>query len=509
LGFNSYPFILLFLPVAVLLHRLALAWGARARQAVLLGAGLVFYALAGMAALPVLAGSVLGNYACARVLAGAGEARRAWVLRIGVMANLAALGLFKYSGWIAGMAWPALGARLEHSLILPLGLSFFTFQQIGFLVDVARGRCPVPPLLTHAATIVFFPIMLSGPVTYVRELVPQFAAIPPRDTRRADLLVGSSLFAVGLFKKTVLADTMALWVDPLFDAVDKGGHPASLQAWMMLAGYLLQMYFDFSGYSDMAMGAARMLGVRIPLNFFSPLRSTSVIDWWRRWHASLGRFVNDYIFQSLALPLTRWAMARGASRRMLHAAGVLLPTAIAMLVIGAWHGGRWTYVVFGLLHATFMVVAELWRFWRHKRPALLPPKVWAVFANALTMVCVLVALAPFRAGSMGAAVRIWAAMTGLVHAGVAWPFPGAVLVPVAAAEIVAGLLFAHLLPNSIELFRHWQPVLPTPLLPAKGKPSTRLAWRPSLGWALALGVVFAAGLAFVSRGGGQFVYFAF
>jgi len=519
LAFNSLLFILLFLPVVVWLHRLALARGsAVARQVVLVAAGLVFYALAGLAALPVLAASVIGNHVCAKIIASRVAVlprSGAMALRIGVIANLALLGAFKYSAFAVGMFAPGLAVRIDHTLILPIGLSFFTFQQIGFLVDVARGRCAVPRPLAHAASIVFFPIMLAGPITYVRELVPQLERIPSREERRSDLGVGAALFAIGLFKKTVLADTLALWVDPLFSGVDQGGHPGSIQAWMMVGGYLLQMYFDFSGYSDMAIGAARMVGIRVPLNFFSPLRSTSIIEWWRRWHASLGRFVNEYIFQSLALPLTRWVMARGGSMRMIHGAGVLLPTAISMFVIGVWHGGRWTYAVFGLLHALYMVIAEIWRFWRKRRKPLLPPRLGQVLApalgNVLTIACVLVALAPFRATTMGAAARIWVGMAGGAadrFAGVAWPFPGPVMVPVAGAEIVAGLLFVYTLPNSLQLFRDWQPVLPTPLLSAKAR-MPRLVWRPTIGWALALGLVGAAGLAFISRGGGQFVYFAF
>lgn len=509
MGFNTYSFILVFLPLVVLMHALAARFcGHKGRVPVLLVAGLVFYAVGSTRTLPVLLVSMVGNYLCARRLTQvSGPAQATW-LRAGVVTNLGMLILFKYSGFVATNIDLPLPDRLTGLLILPLGLSFFTFQQIGFLVDVARGTCPLPRPLTYAGSIAFFPVMISGPVTYVRELAPQLEATPPAS--REDMAVGLGQFAIGLFKKTVIADSFSLWVDPLFTAVEAGGTPGTGQAWMMLLGYLMQMYFDFSGYSDMAAGIARMFGIRLAINFFSPLKVASIIDWWRRWHISLGRFVNDYIFQSLALPLTRRAMSQGRSRAGITAAGVLLPTAISMLVIGAWHGGRWTYFVFGALHAFYMVVAESWRFRRGKRGSLIKGRAAPIVGNLLTLACVLIALAPFRAETLNGTTRIWKALSGFGGgAGLTWPFPGPAYGPVAMTEIVAALIFVHVLPNSVELFRDRAPVLPTPLLRNDSGPIFRLAWRPTPGWSLALGLVLAVGFAFIARGAGQFVYFAF
>lgn len=506
MAFNSYGFLLAFLPLLCCANH----WvrrGASARQAVLLLFGTVFYAMGSLLSLPFLAGSLAVNFVLARQIHHAqGEARRRWTWA-GVGLNVLSLVYIKYAAFLLGdwaVVWPFHLAG--GGLFLPLGMSFFTFQQISFLVDVSRGTLQPPRLLTYAAGIVFFPCLLSGPIVYVREIAPQLDR--PQDESEAglDMTVGLGQFAIGLAKKAVVADTMALWVDPLFVATQAGGQPSLVQGWLMVTGYLLQMYFDFSGYSDMALGLGRMLGLRLPLNFYSPLRATSIIDWWRRWHMSLGRFVNDYIFQSLALPLTRWAMVRGASRWGVSAAGVLLPTALSMFVIGAWHGGRWTFIAFGALHALYMVAAELWRMVRGRKAAPLP--VW--LGNGLTILCVLVALAPFRADTMAAASRIWLGMAGMAGgAGVAWPFPGAAMAQLALAEVIAGLLFCYLLPNTGQLFIGHTPALPSPLFRQLPRARITLIWRPNIVWGLMLGMMLALGAIFVSRIGGQFVYFAF
>lgn len=506
MAFNSYGFLFVFLPLLWLVNR----WARRnvvTRQVMLLIFGLVFYAMAGLASLPFLAVSMVVNFLLARCIhAASGEGRRRWTW-VGVSLNVLSLVTIKYAAFLMGPwggIWPLHLAG--GALFLPLGMSFFTFQQISYLVDVSRGTLQPPRPLTYGASILFFPCLLSGPIVYVREIAPQLDKPQDEGEVGQDMAVGLGQFAIGLTKKTVAADTMALWVDPLFAATQAGGQPSMMQGWLMVMGYLLQMYFDFSGYSDMALGLARMLGLRLPLNFYSPLRVTSIVDWWRRWHMSLGRFVNDYIFQSLALPLTRWAMARNAGRRGVMAAGVLLPTAISMFVIGAWHGGRWTYIVFGALHAFYMVVAEMWRMARGRKAAPLP--VW--LGNVLTILCVLIALAPFRADTMEAASRIWLGMAGVAgRAGVAWPFPGAVTAQLAWAEVLAGLLFVYLLPNTAQIFADRQPSLPSPLFKQVPAAWVALTWRPTVVWGLALGALLALGAVFVSRVGGQFVYFAF
>lgn len=247
-------------------------------------------------------------------------------------------------------------------------------------------------------------------------------------------------------------------------------------------------------------------------NFHSPLRVTSIVDWWRRWHMSLGRFVGDYIFQPLALVLTRSAARRGLGRNAAFALGVLIPTFIAMLVIGAWHGGNWTFIVFGLLHASYMVVAETWRFVRRRARRGRQARPWQhVLGNASTIVAVLVALVPFRAPDMQTALALWQAMAGLGPAGsaVAWPALPGLGATGLAAMIALGLAIAYLLPNSAQLLGRFEPHLAWPAWASVSPAPLRFTIAPSLRWGLVLGLLAFVGLAFVSRGTGSFVYFGF
>jgi len=513
MAFNSYGFALLFLPLVWVAYLLAARFCGRGiRLAVVIAAGLAFYALACTWALPVLLISLAGNYGAARMIAAAqGAARQRW-LALGVSANVAALVVYKFTGFFgANLALIVPGPPVLRELALPLGISFFTFQQISLLVDVSRGLVTQLRPLTYLASILFFPYLVSGPITYYREFASQIEGEP--EDWKGNGVAGITLFSIGLFKKTVLADTLILWVDPMFADVASGHSPVTVQAWAMVIGFLFQMYFDFSGYSDMAAGVARLFGVRLPLNFYSPMRVTSIMDWWRRWHMSLGRFVNDYIFQSLALPLTRKAMMRGYGNWGVKALGVLVPTAVSMLVIGAWHGGRWTYVLFGLLHAVYMVIAEIWLFWRkkHRKRKAPPSRLANMRGHVLTMLCVLVALVPFRAPDMGSVWRIWQSMVGLgsEQALLTWPMLAPVGAGVVVAELAVALFIVYALPNTAQLLDRLAPSLPFAGADKISRGVLPLRWRPGLAWGLIMGALLMLGLTFVSRGANSFVYFSF
>ena len=509
MAFNSYGFVLVFLPVTVLAYWIwARLCPGRGRLILLIAASLFFYALAARGALVLLLASITLNFLGSRlILASSGKARHAW-LSAGVSANILLLLYFKYSGFLlANMGLVSMASPLRD-IILPLGISFFTFQQIAFLVDTARARIGPAHPLTYGASILFFPTILAGPITYYREFAPQAEADPDRGLIGTHVGVGAILLALGLFKKVVIGDSLALWVDPLFAAAGAGQEMGMLLAWSMAVGYLLQLYFDFSGYSDMALGCARMVGIRLPLNFFSPMRVTSIIDWWRRWHMSLGRFVGDYIFQPLALPLTRWAMRRRLGRWPVHILSVLVPTFIAMFIVGAWHGGNWTFMVFGLLHAFFMVVAEGWRFLRRKSRRKTVSRGAKIAGNCATLSAVLITMIPFRAPDMATTMHLWEAMIGLGNAGapVVWgalPGLGATgygLMMLLAAAIV------FLLPNSAQFLGKFDPALAWAAWRGQARPCLNLSFAPRLAWTIPLGVLFFLGLAFISRGSGGFVY---
>ncbi|MDP9057743.1 MAG: hypothetical protein M3N34_10550 [Pseudomonadota bacterium] len=504
--FNSYGYLLLFLPFVVTLYRGVARFGGRAhRLLVLIAASLAFYALADAATLALLLVSLVGNFLLARRI-GASVTKQSWA-SCGVAANIAVLVWFKFGLSRFAILEPLWGhnANAVRQLLLPVGLSFYTFQQIAFLVDTARERIGRAEPLSYAASVLFFPTIVAGPITYYRDFAPQVDAGPDSARLADDLTIGLVQIAMGLFKKTVIADTFALWVDPLFARTAGGMTTGPCVSWAMVTGFLLEMYFDFSGYSDMAMGSARMLGIRLPLNFYSPLRVTNIVDWWRRWHMSLGRFVNEYVFQSLALPLTRWGMGRGLARTSLLVVTILLPTAVSMVVIGAWHGAKWTYLVFGLMHAGYMIIAECWAFVRGKRK--LATQAWhGWLGNALTLLAVLFALAPFRATDMPTTLGIWRGMLGFSP-----DAPGSLaFVPgggaIVAFEIAVGLAICWLLPCSTRLLDKFEPCLDWQRWRKVSAPTVLLEWRPNLRWGLACGALLFASIAFIGRGSGGFVY---
>ncbi|MBN8872650.1 MAG: MBOAT family protein [Rhodospirillales bacterium] len=398
--FHSQPFILGFLPLCLggffLLGRLAgRVWALRW----LVCASFAFYAWWRPPFVLLLAASIALNYLLGQHilrLARAGRARpaRRWLIG-GVALNLGLLGWFKYADFLLHTVAP--DAPALH-LFLPLAISFFTFQQIMFLVDSARCDRQDTGALPYAAFIAFFPHLIAGPIVRPKEIIPQLTAPDLVRPNRENLTAGLMLFLLGLAKKLVLADTFGSFADRGFDAAAAGEALTFFEAWYAALAYALQIYFDFSGYSDMAIGLARMLNVRFPLNFDSPYQAASITAFWRRWHMTLSRFLRDYLY----IPL---GGSRAGQRRR------LVNLMLTMLLGGLWHGAAWTFVLWGGLHGLFLVVHAAWtrRGWALPR---LP-------AQALTLLAVTLAWVPFRADGMAAT---WAMLRGMAGAnGIALP----------------------------------------------------------------------------------------
>jgi D-alanyl-lipoteichoic acid acyltransferase DltB (MBOAT superfamily) len=515
MAFNSFLFVFCFLPfVLVGYYALALTRLHRLRIPFLILATLLFYARGAPHFTPLLLASVVGNYVFGLAVARSRGWRARTFLTLGVVINVSLLLYFKYSNFFIVNLDGATGAHIPLlKLALPLAISFYTFQQIAYLVDVSRGAVAGRAPLKYLASILFFPSIISGPIVFYRELEPQLEARPAGADVGANLLTGLTLFSMGLFKKTVIADTLGLWVDPACDAIHAGAHLGAAASWGLAAAYLLQIYFDFSGYSDMATGLARMLGIRLPLNFHSPIRCTSIIDYWRRWHITLGRFVNLYIFQPVAIPLARWSAERGLGRGPALIVATLLPTFSTMLIIGAWHGGAWTYVVFGALHGLYMVANETFNFLtRKQRKGRDETAAMRAAGNILTMMAVMFAIVAFRSANLADAARWWSGMVGLGGAGPAWsgwpamkPLGGLGLVLVAAPSA----LIAYLFPNSEQILTRIDPVLEWKKWRTISPPAISFAWRPTPAWAMATGLTLFIALAFIARGTTKFVYFNF
>jgi D-alanyl-lipoteichoic acid acyltransferase DltB (MBOAT superfamily) len=516
-SFNSIIFILAFLPVAILgYYSLALTALHRMRLPFLILMALIFYGRAQISYIPLVLGSIVVNYGFAAMIARNADrdsAKKVW-LTLGVVANAAVLLSLKYLSPVVGTVAAAFGRPSPLGIIVaPLAISFYTFQQISFLVDIARGKVVLEGLVRYTSFVAFFPTLLAGPISLYSEIGPQLAIRPQRKGVPQNILIGLIIFSLGLFKKTVLADTAGLWVDPIFAAVHKGSAPGFLLGWGAAFAYTLQIYFDFSGYCDMAIGTARMLGIVLPLNFYSPLRSTSISDVWRRWHMTLGRFVRTYIYQPLSVPLTRFAAQKGYGKWTGIVISTFVPTFLSMLIIGTWHGPSWTYVVFGAMHGTFMCINELYNFLTRKKRRKQKDSRAAIFSyGLLTLLAFVTAEVPFRSDNMSDACRIFGGMAGFHGLGLThdWhrffsPTGNGMMLPM----ILIGLLIVYFLPNTEQIMDCVHPALEWEKWRIVDPAQIRIQFRFTPAWIAMVSLALFLGFAFISRGTTKFIYFNF
>jgi alginate O-acetyltransferase complex protein AlgI len=540
--FNSYEFIFVFLPVTLVVFLLL----GRASRSLALGwlivASLIFYAWWRPINVPIIGISLAVNFTLASWLQrlGSDERRgglRQVILAVGIGFNIAFLGYFKYSNFLLTAMNDVTGTDfvLTH-VVLPLGISFITFQKIAFLVDVQAGRIESFRLRDYLLFVLFFPQLIAGPIVHYREMMPQFHRNPCRFDREA-FAVGLTMIVLGLFKKVVLADGMASYVTPIYALAHGGGVVSLFPAWLAAVGFTLQIYFDFAGYSDMAAGLARCFGVRLPLNFYSPLQASSIIDFWSRWHVTLTRFLTAYLYNPMLLRLTRGRFAKGlpglgGRNANLGAFLELLagPTLLTMLISGIWHGAGYLFVLWGLLHGVYLIINHAWRF--------VGPKLWsskesyARFARpagfVLTFFSVVVAMVLFRSPDWHTASDVLRGMLG--QHGVELPrlfvdkLGSRGLLPhlVSIAEglsakdfvvmnlwMIVLLLIALTLPNSIQIMASYEPVLGAKERPANtGLLPRALIWSPTIPWALALSLLAAAAIMRVG-GPSEFLYWQF
>ena len=384
--FHSQIFLLLFLPVTLFgYYGLARKPGGRIWWLIL--ASFVFYGYWDYRLIPLLAGSIIVNWLLARLHPRV-PARLIAIL--GVTANLLVLGIFKYADFFADVAaWFSGQPREPWSIILPLGISFFTFQQISYLVDLERRGTPAYGFRDYALFVCFFPQLIAGPIVRHNELIPQFEITPLRPGLNERMSRGFILLICGVAKKVFVADPLARIADPIFSAAAAGNPLSFADGWIASCAFGLQIYFDFSGYSDMALGLALLFGFALPVNFERPYIATSIRDFWRRWHITLSRFLRDYLY----IPL-------GGSRKgPVVGAAALMAT---MLLGGLWHGAGMTFVIWGGLHGLALAINHAWS----KAAIPLAP----VLAWAFTMLFVFIAWVLFRADSFDAAVGIYRAM---------------------------------------------------------------------------------------------------
>ena len=423
--FNSFPFIFAFLPITVLGYELLRRRGLqRAKKVWLIAASCVFYAYWSAAFLGLLFVSIVVNFFVGRRLQALARDRGTSsrrLLIIGLIWNLSLLGYFKYANFFIDNFDAAFGLHIEIArIVLPLGISFFTFQKVAFLVDSYRNKVEPHTFIDFALFVMFFPQLIAGPIVHFGEVIRQFSqpTTPPAANRYA---IGVTVFAMGLAKKVLVADTFAIHAGAFFDAAAGGYAPGMLEAWIGMLCYTLQIYFDFSGYSDMAIGLAWMFGVKLPINFASPYKAQSIAEYWQRWHVTLSRFLRDYIY----IPLG--GNRRGATRQNVN----LMTT---MLIGGLWHGAAWTVVLWGAMHGAMLVIHRLWEQSSFgARHAMRP-----MLATFVTFVCVLLAFVAFRAADLETMMGIYRGLFGFNGTSF-WQATWAIETPLIAAVLgIAG-----------------------------------------------------------------------
>ncbi|NKB57199.1 MAG: MBOAT family protein [Alphaproteobacteria bacterium] len=524
--FNSYVFILLFLPITFLVyHSLRKLSTNDASIKFLVLASIFFYGWWNYRYVALIIASILLNFVLGLAISKKENASiRKSFLALGITLNLAALGYFKYFNFFVENWNTLIGTEAPlFSIALPLAISFFTFQQIAYLCDVYTGSAKEYRFTHYCLFVTFFPQLIAGPIVHHREMLPQFS----QSTRFSKLLpsitMGIAIFSIGLIKKSVLADGIAAYSTPLFNAALAGEVITFFDGWFAALSYTLQLYFDFSGYSDMAIGAALLFGIRLPLNFNSPYRSLSIIEFWRRWHITLSRFLRDYLY----IPIG--GNRGGSSRRYAN----LITT---MLLGGLWHGAGWTFVAWGLLHGLYLIINHGWRnllryLGIHQKSSTLTRLIsWTV-----TFFAVVVGWVFFRAETFDAALIIISGMFGLNGivlpeafktnvvtvnfiydlAGVNFGFGGGTKFVLNVAWISTLLFIAVFFPNTQQIMRYRPPAPDDRYSPRQKIDEVLFSslwkknyWKVSSAWSILIGLLTAIGILSLTSIS-EFLYFQF
>jgi len=499
--FNSWQFVFLFLPLTVLIffqigrarnYKFAIAW--------LIVASLFFYGWWNPAYLGLLIFSITFNYGIGKAISQQIHPSFSpkLLLIFGVTVNLSLIGYFKYENFFASNINQILGTEIHlNTMILPLAISFFTFEQIAYLVDVYKGETKEDSFLSYSLFVTFFPRLIAGPIIRHQEVMPQFANPSIYQFNSENLAIGITIFLIGLCKKVLIADHIANFGDLVFDTAASGLRLTFYEAWSGAIIYSLQLYFDFSGYSDMAIGTARIFGIKLPLNFDSPYKAVNIIDFWRRWHITLSNFLRDYFY----IPLG--GNRNGEGRRSLN-------IMITMLLGGLWHGAGWTFIIWGGLHGLYLIINHQWRSFRKLLGYDLKKTYWLTRSLScfLTFIAVVSAWVFFRAENINVAMIILEAMSGTK--GISFSSP---TVPSTKALTLLLLIIVWFAPNTQQLLIQHQPALTEPIAINANwshRLFQKLQWQPTTSLGIILGIfAFIAVKTFLDAPQSRFLYFNF
>ena len=514
--FQSEIFIFLFLPLCLVgFHLFQIYRNTEESIYWLIACSAFFYGWHVPQYLALLFGSICANYTLATQIQ---KKRSRKILIAGLTFNISLLFYFKYTNFFIDTANTILQTRVGlDNVVLPLAISFFTFQQIAYLVDVYRHGHKNAGLGRYTLFVCFFPQLIAGPIVHHSEIFPQIRNLSAGATNRwQNFSVGATIFVIGLAKKLVIADSASIFVNLIFDSAAANGPVPMIESWIGAIAYSVQIYFDFSGYSDMAIGIARMFGIRLPVNFLSPYKARSIIEFWRRWHITLSRFLREYLYFPLG------GNRHGSGRRYAN-------LMIVMLLGGLWHGAGWNFVLWGGIHGTFLIVNQLWR---SQFPGKTVSSGLSVFYWALTIAAICVAWVPFRAQTMDVATNILSGMFGFNGIGLPrsaidllgpWYGPlqefgigenseifKALLLHGGldnAGWIVLGIVVALWAPNVYQLLHDFEPAF-EPVGRSVSMWQRLFAWTPSVPWAAAIVLVFIFSVAHQNQPV-EFLYFQF
>lgn len=503
--FNSYEFLAVFLPLAfiavAITHKL-LGWkGAFTMLAV---ASLAFYANWGVEFFGILVVSLVSNYVLGNIIIRSKDNKlqsRA-LLSIGIFANLAGLGYFKYTNFFIDIVNQTIGGGHSHlSIILPVGISFYTFIQIGYLIDAYNGMVKQHSFVKYITFASLFPCVTAGPLILQREIFGQMENRKDAFLDFSRIAAGVTMFTIGLFKKVVIADNIAVYSDTVFNGVAAGQSVELITAWLGALAYTFQLYFDFSGYTDMALGLGAIFGIFLPLNFNSPFKATTISDYWQRWHMTMTRFFTNYVFQPMAMNGMRKAVAGQYSPARKFVTSGVWPIVFTMLVAGIWHGSGWVFVIYGLMHGIAIAVNNAWQHF--KMPKLSAPMGW--FLTMLVVVCSLVV---FRSPDVTTALTILSSMFGFSGFAVQ---QGAEIVRLNVLDVapwIAALgMVVLLMPNS-------QEIVSIKWISTNEKPKVlhrfieKFSWQPNAAWGAMMAVIFVVSFGLIGSDS-SFLYYQF
>ncbi|MGB3797995.1 MAG: MBOAT family O-acyltransferase [Alteraurantiacibacter sp.] len=511
--FTDPLFLFVFMPVVLIsFYTIAHFFGKNAALIVLFVSSIIFYIPHSMFSVTLLIFALIVNFTVAIIITFMedGNKRRKQLYLAGQAYNFLSLCYFKYK-IVTLLFGPSAGLLVDIAgIAIPAGISFYTFHQAAFLADaysreknvvefLGKLRSPqsvVSAFCRYGAFVSFFPQLIIGPITYLSEFNPQVQSKRFLGFNPIDFAVGLTFIAIGMFKKVVIADNLAPTVDIVFSAANVGAEIHPVQAWIGALAYMGQLYFDFSGYSDMALGLARMFGLRYPINFFSPFKANGIIDYYRRWHMTLTRVIARFLYTPLSVAGTRYAMFNRLAPIPAHLLSLWLPMLINFQIIGIWHGALWTFVVFGLMHGFWFALetevrASKWyrNFQKGKSRLLI-----GFLERAVFFIPLLLSLAMFRSESVSGGFHLFSQMFGT-----SFDAPSAFNMRYPVMMLGIAFSIIYLCPNSVELMRRYRPAIMTYDNKSYGPAFLRRLWRPGWVQAIYMSILVLAALYYVSR----------